>query len=130
MQIAQVCTNCAESRSSRVRICPKISPPSRVHNLASENDANRKRSCKKQWSVCDVIAEKWTLPVNDEIARLFRLKRYEQPPACPFLRISCPSFRRRQAGRLLRQPVCVSASSAHTVSRSGTMSVPTLQASR
>ena len=41
---------------------------------------------------------------NDEIARLLRLKRYEQPPPA-ILRISCHEFRRRQRDELLRQPL-------------------------
>ena len=41
---------------------------------------------------------------NDEIARLLRLKPYEQPPL-PILRISVHEFRRRQRDELLRQPL-------------------------
>jgi hypothetical protein len=62
---------------------------------------------------------------NDEIARLLRLKRYEQPPASYYENF-LSEFRRCQRDELLRQPVCgVFASSAHTASRSETMSVPT-----
>ena len=67
---------------------------------------------------------------NDEIARLLRAKRYEQPPL-PILRISVHEFRRRQRDELLRQPVWrICFDRTQGVSRSGTMSVPTLQASR
>ena len=40
---------------------------------------------------------------NDEIARLLRLKRYEQPPPAYFENF-LPEFRRRQRDELLRQP--------------------------
>jgi len=41
---------------------------------------------------------------NDEIARLLRLKRYEQPPPAYFENF-LSEFRRRQRNELLRQPV-------------------------
>ena len=41
---------------------------------------------------------------NDEIARLLRLKRYEQPPASYYENF-LSEFRRRQRDELLRQPV-------------------------
>jgi hypothetical protein len=41
---------------------------------------------------------------NDEIARLLRLKRYEQPPAS-YYKNFLSEFRRRQRDELLRQPV-------------------------
>ncbi len=41
---------------------------------------------------------------NDEIARLLRLKRYEQPPPAYFENF-LSEFRRRQRDELLRQPV-------------------------
>ena len=41
---------------------------------------------------------------NDEIARLLRLKRYEQPPPDYFENF-LPEFRRRQRDELLRQPL-------------------------
>jgi hypothetical protein len=41
---------------------------------------------------------------NDEIARLLRLKRYEQPPPAYFENF-LSEFRRRQRGELLRQPM-------------------------
>ena len=41
---------------------------------------------------------------NDEIARLLRLKRYEQPPA-DYYENFLSEFRRRQRDELLRQPV-------------------------
>ena len=41
---------------------------------------------------------------NDEIARLLRLKRYEQPPPDYFENF-LSEFRRRQRDELLRQPV-------------------------
>jgi hypothetical protein len=41
---------------------------------------------------------------NDEIARLLRLKRYEQPPPAYFENF-LHEFRRRQRDELLRQPV-------------------------
>lgn len=41
---------------------------------------------------------------NDEIARLLRLKRYEQPPATYYENF-LHEFRRRQRDELLRQPV-------------------------
>jgi hypothetical protein len=41
---------------------------------------------------------------NDEIARLLRLKRYEQPPASYYENF-LSEFRRRQRDQLLRQPV-------------------------
>jgi hypothetical protein len=41
---------------------------------------------------------------DDEIERLFRLKRYEQPPADYFENF-LSEFRRRQRDELLRQPV-------------------------
>ena len=40
---------------------------------------------------------------NDEIARLLRLKRYEQPPASYYENF-LSEFRRRQRDELLRQP--------------------------
>ena len=46
---------------------------------------------------------------NDEIARLLRLKRYEQPPPDYFENF-LHEFRRRQRDELLRQPlwrICV-----------------------
>ena len=48
---------------------------------------------------------------NDEIARLLRLKRYEQPPPAYFENF-LSEFRRRQRDELLRQPlwrICVRA---------------------
>jgi len=42
---------------------------------------------------------------NDEIARLLRLKRYEQPPASYYENF-LSEFRRRQRDELLRQRVC------------------------
>src|SRR5512132_2879880 len=41
---------------------------------------------------------------NDEIARLLRLKRYEQPPPAYFENF-LSEFRRRQRDELLRQPL-------------------------
>jgi hypothetical protein len=60
---------------------------------------------------------------NDEIARLLRLKRYEQPPPAYFENF-LHEFRRRQRDQLLRQRRGVSGSSARRVSRSSTTSVP------
>jgi hypothetical protein len=66
---------------------------------------------------------------DDDIAQLLRLKRYEQPLASYYENF-LSKFRRRQRDELLRNRCGAFASSGHTVSRSGTISVPTLQASR
>ena len=62
-------------------------------------------------------------PIDEDIARLLRFKRYEQPPASYYENF-LSEFRRRQRDELLRQPLGVFASNARTISRSSAMSVP------
>jgi cytochrome c553 len=54
---------------------------------------------------------------NDEIARLLRLKRYEQPPADYFENF-LSEFRRRQRDELLRQPPWLTRLRSDDLSRS------------
>ena len=69
-------------------------------------------------------------PFDDhEIVRLLRLKRDEQPPASYYGNF-LSEFRRRQRDELLRQPVWRICFERAQGLRSGTMSVPILQASR
>jgi hypothetical protein len=67
---------------------------------------------------------------DDDIAQLLRLKRYEKPVASYYENF-LSEFRRRQRHELLRQLVWrICFDRTQGVSHSGTMSVPSLQASR
>jgi len=69
---------------------------------------------------------------NDEIARLLRLKRYEQPPPAYFENF-LSEFRRRQRDELLRQPprrICFERAQGFAVQTTSVPWHPTPQVSR